>query len=106
MFFLLIFTVSITVSSSFGVSVSAGDYIGFDGDVIHVDSPSAKEAVITLSEKLEAAKRDVLILICGSGANSNEAQEICTELEEKYRRTEVIMIDGGQPIHDYILVLE
>lgn len=89
-----------------GVSVSAGDYIGFDGDVIHVDSPSAKEAVITLSEKLEAAKRDVLILICGSGANSNEAQEICTELEEKYRRTEVIMIDGGQPIHDYILVLE
>lgn len=89
-----------------GVSVHSGDYIGFEGDKIYVDSESRADAVICLAERLGAAERDVLLLICGKEASADEAQEIYSELAKKYRRTEIIMIDGGQPIHDYIIVLE
>lgn len=89
-----------------GVSVHSGDYIGFEGDKIYVDSESRADAVIRLAERLGAAERDVLLLICGKEASADEAQEIYSELAKKYRRTEIIMIDGGQPIHDYIIVLE
>lgn len=89
-----------------GVFVHSGDYIGFEGDKIYVDSESRADAVIRLAERLGAAERDVLLLICGKEASADEAQEIYSELAKKYRRTEIIMIDGGQPIHDYIIVLE
>ena len=28
------------------------------------------------------------------------------ELKKKYRNCEIVMIDGGQPIYDYIIILE
>ncbi len=89
-----------------GVTVHNGDYIGFVHDDILVDDPDKLSAAITLAEKLDAASRDVLLILCGESATEEESQSLANTLQEKYKRTEVIAINGGQPVYDFILVLE
>ena len=89
-----------------GVSVKEGDYIGFADDVIYVDDSDPVTAAEGLCEKLNAGKCDVLLIICGSGTSDDDAKRLCLKLQEKYKRTEVILINGGQPIYDYIIVFE
>ena len=89
-----------------GVLVRKDDYIGFADDKIYVDSPDKCEALLGLAEKLDSESRDVMLLICGRETTEEEAQSVYAELTGRYKRTEVIMIDGGQPIHDFVLILE
>ena len=47
-----------------------------------------------------------MLLVCGADASAEEAQALYDELHKAYRYTEIVMIDGGQPIYDYIIILE
>ncbi len=89
-----------------GVGVKKGDFIGFADDVIYVDDPSRETAAVRLAEALHAEKYDILLVLCGAGAPEEETRRVSDAFRAAYRRTEVIMIDGGQPIYDYILILE
>ena len=89
-----------------GVSVKCGDYIGFVGDTIYNDDADRTGAALDLAEKLDAGKYDVVLLICGADVEQGESEALYKTLCEKYKRTEFIMIDGGQPIFDYIIILE
>ena len=89
-----------------GVKVHPGDYIGFAGDVIYVDSPDRTEAAIALAEALKAGDFDILLLLAGREAPQDESFRLQAVLKTAYPRTEVILRRGEQPIHDYILILE
>ncbi|MBO4212487.1 MAG: DAK2 domain-containing protein [Clostridia bacterium] len=90
-----------------GVKVVKGDYIGYDShDTIYTDRGTAEEAAAALAEQFDAGKYDVLLIICGERADGDKADALYAELSSKYRRTEVIMINGGQAIEEYIMVLE
>lgn len=89
-----------------GVSVRKNDFIGFADDTVYTAAPDRNEAALALAEKLGADRRDVLLLLCGADPTAEEAGELYRRLSALCRRTEVIMIDGGQPIFDYILILE
>jgi len=89
-----------------GVSVKKDDYIGFVGDTIYVDSPDRAEAALVLAEKMNAKRYDIMLVCCGEDVSSDESDKLQKELSKAYRRTEVVMIDGGQPIYDYIIILE
>ena len=89
-----------------GIRIHSGNYIGFSDGVVYSDSPDRAEAVLTLADRLNAGQFDILMLICGTDADADEAQRIYSALEGKYRRTEIIMIDGDQPVFDYMIVLE
>ena len=90
-----------------GVSVKSGDYIGFsDDDVIYSDSPSAPEALLDLAESLDAGDHDIIMVISGKDAKESDAADIYNKLKAKYKYADVIMIDGGQPIYDYMMILE
>ena len=47
-----------------------------------------------------------MLVIVGEDVPKEESDEIYKELRKAYRRTEIVMIDGGQPIYDYIIILE
>ena len=83
----------------------SGDYIGFSGKDILTASPSREEAVNALAGKLGASQADILVLFIGADAPANEAARIKSTLEKACPMTEVILLDGGQPVYDYILVL-
>ncbi len=89
-----------------GVSIIDGDYIGFSDDVVYSDSPDKCEAASVLCDKLDAGSYDVLLLLAGEDATAEEAQRLYDGISEKYKDVEIIMRDGGQPLHDFILVLE
>ena len=39
-------------------------------------------------------------------ADADHSEKLKEALEHAYPLTEVILLDGGQPIYDYILILE
>lgn len=89
-----------------GVAVKKDDFIGFAGDTVYTDSADRNTAAIELCEATKAQRYDIMLLVCGADATEAEAQALYNELHKKYRRTEIVMIDGGQPIYDYIIILE
>ena len=89
-----------------GVSIIEGDYIGFSDDVVYSDSPDKCEAAAVLCDRLDAGSYDVILLLSGEGALPEEAQRLYDCISAKYKDAEIIMRDGGQPLHDFIIVLE
>ena len=89
-----------------GVSIIAGDYIGFSDDLVYSDSPDKCASAEALCDKLKAGTYDVLLLLAGKDASAEDAERLYQRLCAKYKDTEIIMQDGGQPLHDFILVLE
>lgn len=88
-----------------GVEVARGDYIGFVGDDIYVDEKTPEEAMIGLCEKLGAKNYDVMLILAGADADADAAAKMYDTIKAQYRRTEVIMLQGDQPIYDYIMIL-
>ena len=82
-----------------------GEYIGFSGKDILCCCPNRTDTVKTLAQKLEAGHSDIVILLQGADAPAQEAQALQAELQKNYPLSEVILIDGGQPVYDYLLVL-
>ena len=82
-----------------------GDYVGFSGKALLCGSPSRPDAVKDLAVKLDAASADIFVLFKGEDASSDEAGSLKSELERLFPRTEVILLDGGQPVYDYILLI-
>ena len=89
-----------------GVHVHEGDFIGFIGDTIYVNDGDAVDTAMQLSKKMHAEACGVLLLLVGIDAPEAEADALFAALTKSYPRTEVIRIDGGQPVHQYILVGE
>ena len=88
------------------VEVVKDDYIGFVGEDIYVDEKTAEDALIGLAEKLDAGKYDILLILAGEEPDPDDAAKMVETLQKQYGRTEIIMVNGGQPIYDYILILE
>ena len=83
----------------------AGDYIGFSGKALLTGSPSRPEALKELSAKLDAGSADIFIVFKGQDVPSEEAENMKSAFEKEYPATEVILIDGGQPVYDYMLLI-
>ena len=89
-----------------GVQIKDGDYIGFADDVIYTDSPNRRECCEKLIDKLDSGDYSIMMFIKGKDVPQDEADALLEELETKYKLTEIIPVDGGQPIHDYVIILE
>lgn len=89
-----------------GINVCSGDYIGFSEDAILSDSRDRETAAEELAARMQAGEYGVLLLIAGTEAKADSARSLCDHLSAAYPSTEVILIDGGQPIYDYMLVFE
>ena len=73
---------------------------------IYVDEKTPEQALIELCKKLNAGKYDILLILAGAGSSPSEAEKMYDKLSAEYRRSEIIMVNGDQPIYDYILILE
>ena len=89
-----------------GVEVKEGSYIGFVDDVIYNCESDPVDALCGLAENLKAGDYGVILLISGSSVTADRAREAESRLSSAYGRSEVILIDGGQAVYDFIMVLE
>lgn len=83
-----------------------GDYIGFVGKELLARDTERASAVCKTVDALGFEKYDICILVVGKDASETEADDIREHICCKYRGKEVYMINGGQDIYDYILIVE
>ena len=89
-----------------GVHVHEGDFIGFIGDTIYINDGDVNDTAMQLCGEMHVENCGVLLLLVGRDVTDEQADALYASLTHTYPRTEIIRIDGGQPIHDYILVGE
>ena len=61
--------------------------------------------MLGLCGSLDAGGHDILLILAGVDAGDSAAAKMADELSARYKRSEVIMLNGGQPVFDYILIL-
>lgn len=86
--------------------IKAGEYIGFVGKDIIADSDSRLDAARKTADKLGLGGYDVCIILRSADASAEEASELESYINSHYPNTEVYLLYGGQPIYDYIIILE
>ena len=89
-----------------GLQIKKDNFIGFTDKTIHSTSEDKNTAALELAEKVDAGSHDVILLIFGKDTTEEEAGALADELTKKYRRTETIIINGGQFVYDYIMIIE
>ena len=83
--------------------VKKGDYIGICGKDILCSNTSAQEAAQELADKLDAGSADIILLFAGEDARDPE--NLQANLQKQYPMAEVILLQGDQPVYDYIIVI-
>ena len=82
-----------------------GDYLGFSGKDMLCGNPDRQEALLELARKLDAGSHDIAVLFSGADTPAEEAAASLDRLSAAWPRTEFTLIEGGQPVYDYILLL-
>ena len=89
-----------------GKEIHTGDYIGFVGkEMLSVN----ESRLVTVCESIDAlnfSRYDFCILICGKDATDEEAQRIEAYVKARYKNKELYIINGGQDVYDYIMIVE
>ena len=89
-----------------GVEIREADYIGFTDGRIYVDDGDADSAAKLLAAKRSMGSYDVALILRGADAPKEHAAALTEALQDEYPDTEIILLDGEQPIYPYIMVLE
>lgn len=89
-----------------GVQINSGSYIGFVGDVIYNCQEDPIDCLCGLAEKLSAGDYGVILVISGCDESEEQAQKAVDRLAADCPRSDVIHINGGQAVYDFIMVLE
>lgn len=89
-----------------GKEIHTGDYIGFVGKEMLAVNESRLVTVCESIDALNFSKYNFCILICGKDATDEEAQRIEAYIKDRYKNKELYIINGGQDVYDYIMIVE
>lgn len=89
-----------------GKEIHTGDYIGFVGKQILALNGDRRLAACESIACTGFEKYDACIIIYGKDANEAETEEIQKYIASNYRGKEVYVIDGGQDVYDYIMIIQ
>ncbi len=93
-------------SEAGGLKISEGDYIGFHGKDILVTEKDKTAAALALLTKVGAEQNDFIVVFCGAEVSESERGLLKERMTTAYPNSEIYMMDGGQAIYDYIIVLQ
>ena len=99
-------TAAVSKSIRNAEGVREGEYIGFRGKDILTSQVSRTDAVIETMASLGIDDYDIALVIYGKAVEEDEAKIVEKELSSRWEGKEVYLVDGGQDIYDYILILE
>ncbi len=89
-----------------GIEIRNNDYIGFSGKSMLSSDSDKLEATLEMLTKLDAGKHEVMIAIYGNTATTEDRKGFRRIAGEKFPRTELYEIDGGQDVYDFEIILE
>lgn len=88
------------------IAVEADQWIGLLNDELSVAAASKEEVIWQLLEQMEAGQRDLLTFYFGQGIDEAEAELLQTQVQKRYPKQSVELVNGGQPHYDYIISAE
>ena len=88
-----------------GVEVKCNDYIGIVGKMILTAEKTSAEAVMNTLDKLNFSDYCACILVSGKAVDEDSVAELEGKILEKYPSQEVYLVNGGQEVYDYILII-
>lgn len=89
-----------------GMELKIGDYIGFAGKKLLASGTDRLKTVCDTVDNMGIRDYDICIVVSGKDGTADEAAEIESYVNSNYRGKEVYVIDGGQDVYDYIIILE
>ena len=89
-----------------GTELHTGEYIGFAEKNLLAANDCRSDTVCETIDKIGFSRYDVCILFCGKETSEDERCEIESRIRSKYKGKEVYIINGGQEVYDYIIIVE
>ena len=89
-----------------GMELKTGDYIGFAGKKLLASSADRLDVVCKTVDNMGMRDYEICIVVCGKDGTEEEAAAVEKYVTSNYRGKEVYVIDGGQDVYDYIIILE
>ena len=89
-----------------GIDVKLGDVIGLLNNVLVTKGSDLETVAWDLLERMEAGERELITVYWGNDVKEEEAQAFADKVREKYSHSEVELVNGGQPLYDYIISAE
>ncbi|MES1035013.1 DAK2 domain-containing protein [Bacillus pumilus] len=89
-----------------GIDIAKGDYMGLYNGKITLTAKNQLDAAKELLTKMVTEDDEIVTIIKGEDASSEEMDELETFIEETFEDIEVEVHDGKQPLYSYILAVE
>ena len=89
-----------------GFMLSEGQYIGFvDKEIVSADN-CRQDTAVMLADRLDFTDREICIIVRGTDSQEEEAEMIAEHIRKAHPGREVYVINGGQEIYSYIMIVE
>ena len=88
-----------------GVEVKKDDYIGIVGKKILTSDKTSEQAVMNTLDKLGFDDYCACILVSGKAVSEESVSALESKIAALYPSQEVYIVNGGQDVYDYILIV-
>ncbi|MDM5319888.1 DAK2 domain-containing protein [Bacillus pumilus] len=89
-----------------GIDIAKGDYMGLFNGKITLTAKNQLDAAKELLTKMVTKDDEIVTIIKGEDASSEEMDELEAFIEKTFEDIEVEVHDGKQPLYSYILAVE
>lgn len=89
-----------------GIDIAKGDYMGLFNGKITLTAKNQLDAAKELLAKMVTEDDEIVTIIKGEDASSDELDALQAFIEETFEDVEVEVHDGKQPLYSYILAVE
>ncbi|WP_338594879.1 DAK2 domain-containing protein [Bacillus safensis] len=89
-----------------GIDIAKGDYMGLFNGKITLTAKNQLDAAKELLAKMVTEDDEIVTIIKGEDASSDEMDALQAFIEETFEDVEVEVHDGKQPLYSYILAVE
>ncbi|MEC1118919.1 DAK2 domain-containing protein [Bacillus safensis] len=89
-----------------GIDIARGDYMGLFNGKITLTAKNQLDAAKELLAKMVTEDDEIVTIIKGEDASSDELDALQAFIEETFEDVEVEVHDGKQPLYSYILAVE
>jgi DAK2 domain fusion protein YloV len=89
-----------------GVQISEGQYVGLHNSDLVIVGTTLEEALLSLLEKMNAEKRELITLYWGEDLTAGDATALADRVRETFPGQDVEIHPGGQPHYHFILSVE
>ena len=80
--------------------------MGIGDNGILADGTDMKNVILEMTEKMIDEDSSIISIYYGIDINEDDANQLASELGEKFSDCEVEVYNGGQPIYYYIISVE